>query len=124
MSKFIYVDGENTTLNEYLDLFDLLSDNDHLLIFHSSVNARITFTDIPKLMRSKVHYEFVKIKPGKKNALDFVLASYVGRFLFTEPDSKHYILSKDMGYDALCIHYSSVDKFVERIPDISYIYNE
>lgn len=68
--------------------------------------------------------EFLQEKPGKlevlrtpcqgKNALDFVLASEVGRVLTEDTKAYIHIISKDTGFDALILHLRSKGQFAAR----------
>lgn len=66
----------NNSHDLHFDLFDNISD-----------------LDIP--------VQFLKCMSGSSNALDFQLSSYLGHLISINPKEHYYIVSNDMGYDAV-----------------------
>ena len=61
--------------------------------------------------------EFRKITTGKKNALDFQLAAYLGYLMAKEENGQFCIVSKDLGYEVLLDFWQG--KNIKRIDSIS-----
>jgi hypothetical protein len=55
-------------------------------------------------MEFKEQAQLIEVNVSGKNALDFVLAYYVGQLACQNPKHSFYIVSKDKGYDALVGH--------------------
>lgn len=62
---------------------------------------------VEKLMAHASSVHLVRLGSSGKNALDFVLAYYVGRVAITDPTGFIHILSKDTGFDPLIEHLRS-----------------
>jgi hypothetical protein len=63
--------------------------------------------------------EFVRLDSSGKNALDFILAYYVGRAVAADPEGFFHIISKDKGYDPMIKHLQSRHLRVRRHDDFS-----
>lgn len=110
MSKtIIYVDYENMG-----NLKKLVPIDGHYIFFIGS-----TQTSIPKslvLATNNIKVEWVAIEGSGKNALDFHIAYFLGTKEL-EPETLHFILSKDTGYDPLIafINKKSKKEIAKRI---------
>jgi hypothetical protein len=62
---------------------------------------------VEKLMAHSASVQLVKLKSAGKNALDFVLAYYLGRAALADPTGYFHIVSKDGGFDPLIEHLRS-----------------
>lgn len=109
MKKYIYIDYENMgNLKELVQI-----DGKYFFFIGNTQNS------IPKtlvLATNNISVEWIPIEGCGKNALDFHIAYYLGQNI-KEPDTKHYILSKDQGYDPLIssINKTSKMKIAKRI---------
>ena len=54
------------------------------------------------------------MKSSLVNALDFVLVSVLGQYIYRAPKSAHVILSADKGYDAVIKFYKNKGCNVQR----------
>lgn len=93
MNKKFFIDTENVGFPD-LEKYVKDGDNAEFFVFH---NERFT----PPVRDSR--YNFVRVLPeGRKNALDFVLCSYVGaQIQLCGSNSVYYIISNDKGYDVV-----------------------
>lgn len=48
--------------------------------------------------------DYIEINGHGKNALDFHIAYYLGKFAVEDPGSSFYVISEDKGFDALITH--------------------
>lgn len=48
--------------------------------------------------------EYIQIEDGGRNALDFHIASYIGRLAAETSDAHFHVISKDKGFDPLIKH--------------------
>jgi len=74
------------------------------------LGARQTRLDaalVEKLMEHASSVHLVRLTSSGKNALDFVLAYYVGRAVITDPAGHFHIVSKDTGFEPLIEHLRS-----------------
>lgn len=98
--NYYLIDYENTGENG-LDGLTELGSNDQVVIFYSENADKMSFDLHRKLQECRAVIEFRKIATGKKNALDFQLAAYLGYLMAKEEDSRFCIVSKDLGYEVL-----------------------
>ena len=62
---------------------------------------------VEKLLEHADSVQLVRLTVSGRNALDFVLAYYVGRAAAADPAGVFHIVSKDAGYDPLIEHLRS-----------------
>ncbi len=65
--------------------------------------------------------EYVQITDNGKNALDFHITFYLGKFLEIDPNGYFHIISKDCGYDILINHLRNKHLLVQRYNKIDDI---
>lgn len=94
------IDFENVK-SKGLTGIDLLSNNDKVIILYSENSDTISFDMHKKVLESTADIEYLKVKVGGKNALDFQLSTLLG-FLVAKGDNSHiFIISNDKGFDKL-----------------------
>lgn len=108
MKKYVYVDYEN--MGNIKTLVPI--EGQYFFFIGSNQNS------IPKslvLATKGTKVEWVAVEGSGKNALDFHIAYYLG--LNAKENVKHYILSKDKGYDPLIasINKKAKQDIVKRI---------
>lgn len=74
---------------------------------------------VEKLMEHAASVRLIRLASSGKNALDFVLAYYVGRAVSANPGSRIHIVSKDAGFDPLVEHLRSRHVHVLRHDDFA-----
>lgn len=109
VKKYVYVDYENMG-----NIKKLLPIEGQYFFFIGN-----TQNSIPKslvMATNGIKVEWIAIEGSGKNALDFHIAYYLGKKI-SEPDTMHYILSKDKGYDplVLSINKTAKSEIVKRI---------
>ena len=97
---YYLIDYENTGENGLEGLSDL-GNGDQVIIFYSENADKMSFDLHQRLQECYAAIEFRKITIGKKNALDFQLAAYLGYLMAREENGRFCIVSKDLGYEVL-----------------------
>ena len=97
---YYLIDYENTGENGLEGLSDLGS-GDQVIIFYSENADKMSFDLHQRLQECYAAIEFRKITIGKKNALDFQLAAYLGYLMAREESGRFCIVSSDLGYEVL-----------------------
>lgn len=105
MKEYIYVDYENMS-----NLKNLLPGEDRKYFFFIGAEQK-TIPSSLAIATNKVSVEWVKIEGQGKNALDFYIAYFIAKN-DEQDDVKHFILSKDKGFDPL-ISYINKSKSCE-----------
>ena len=98
--SYYLIDYENTGENGLEGLSDL-GNGDQVIIFYSENADKMSFDLHQRLQECYAAIEFRKITIGKKNALDFQLAAYLGYLMAREENGRFCIVSKDLGYEVL-----------------------
>ncbi|MCI9163123.1 MAG: hypothetical protein HFG59_07655 [Lachnospiraceae bacterium] len=97
---YYLIDYENTGEGGLAGLTELES-SDEVVIFYSENADKMSFDMHRRLQECRALIEFRKIATGKKNALDFQLAAYLGYLMAKEENGRFCIVSKDLGYEVL-----------------------
>ena len=97
MKQIFLVDGDNN-INLGLRGIEMLSEDNHVMIFHSKAMEITKFKK--KLAGCRAQIEFIESVRSGKNSLDFQITTELG-FLSNNKDLEcAYIISCDKGYDA------------------------
>lgn len=72
-----------------------------LTVFYGPKQKKIDIEAAKAIHEHSKRVKMVKVKATGKNALDFVLAGYVGYAVRANPADHFHIISKDKGFDAL-----------------------
>lgn len=98
--KTYLVDFENVK-SKGLSGIDRLTEEDHVIIFYSENSDTISFEMHCLVMKTKAQVDYMKVRVGGKNALDFQLSTLLG-YLVAKGDNTHlFIISNDKGFDKL-----------------------
>ena len=98
--NLIFVDFENVH-NTGLNGLENLTENEIVYLFYSKNTPHLPMDVVAKISKSPADIELVESGAGK-NAMDFVIASYLGYMINEHDDNVDYfILSKDKGYKPL-----------------------
>ena len=76
---------------------------------------------VRKLVKVGSQVQLVEVKRAGKNALDMILAHYVGAIRVKDPEGYFHIVSKDTGYDSLVGHLQDEGAFARRHSSFSEI---
>lgn len=114
--NLIFVDFENVH-NTGLNGLENLTENEIVYLFYSKNTPHLPMDVVAKISKSPADIELIESGVGK-NAMDFIIASYLG-YMINEHDDNvgYYILSKDKGYKPLVGFWE--DWNVEIITDLS-----
>jgi hypothetical protein len=82
---------------------------------------RLPVAFVKKLLRHASQVQLVETGRAGKNALDMVLAHYVGAIRVTDPEGYFHIVSKDKGFDALIGHLTDNGALARRHASIGEI---
>ena len=106
--NYYFIDFENVNSQGLEGIEDLNSD-DCVIIFYSANANSMTFEMHNKINISKADIVFEKVNVGKKNALDFQLASYIGYVIGRNEgtDAAYHLVTKDS-------EFSVIGKFWQR----------
>ena len=67
--------------------------------------------------------EWIQISGSGKNALDFHIAYYLA-INRAQPDTEHYIISKDAGFDPLISHANGLGQKVRRVVSFADVFQK
>ncbi|WP_124101190.1 PIN domain-containing protein [Ruminococcus sp. Marseille-P6503] len=94
------IDFENVK-SKGLNGIEHLCENDRVIIFYSENSDTISFDMHMKVMATPASVEYLKVRVGGKNALDFQLCSMMGFIAAKEIYRYIFIVSNDKGFDKL-----------------------
>ena len=100
-THFVLVDFENV---QPKDVTPLSPGSYKIKVFVGASQAKIPFEMARTLQALGPSVEYIQIDGHGRNALDFHIAYYVGRFAAENPDARFHIISKDTGFDPLIKH--------------------
>ena len=98
--KAYLIDFENVN-SKGLTGIEKLGADDKVIIFYSENSDTLSFEMHRKVMSSTADIEYLKVRVGGKNALDFQLSSLLGYLLAKELYTHIFIISGDKGFDRL-----------------------
>ncbi|MBQ6555499.1 MAG: hypothetical protein IJL89_09720 [Firmicutes bacterium] len=100
--NYFFIDYENVK-NQGLEGIEELKADDCVIIFYSANANSITFEMHNKINSSKADIVFEKVNVGKKNALDFQLASYIGYVMGRNEgiDAAYHLVTKDSDFSVI-----------------------
>ena len=114
----IFVDFENTQLID-LSLTHNKAVKITFLIGDKQKHLPIQFVKQLVIYSQKI--QLIETQSAGKNALDFILAFYLGQACYQHKNHAFYIVSKDKGYDSLVQHLRLSDVKIERYDEFSQI---
>jgi hypothetical protein len=94
------VDFENVQ-GSGLEGLQSLGSDDVVYIFYSANADKITFDLHRQLNETQAKVQYVLVKVGHKNALDFQLATYLGYLVANHADERFFLVTHDGGFDAI-----------------------
>jgi hypothetical protein len=114
--EYFFIDCENVALRK-------IPDHDRigmLLLFVGEKQKNVTI-EIAKSMGTlgPDKARFVEMHGSGKNALDFHIAYYLGKYAETDPEGTFRIVSKDKGFDPLVKHLQAAKIDCTRVENLS-----
>lgn len=110
--KHYLIDYENIQPND----FNRLNPNQYqiwLFVGKNQTTFPLTFSQAKAKFGRAFH--LIQIPKSGKNALDFILASEMGRIIKNNPNDEFVIVSKDTGFDVLIEYYQQQVKSIQRV---------
>lgn len=98
MSLYL-IDYENVNADGLAGI-NQLDESDTIILFYSMNSNTLTFSLHKSLTETKARLEYVEVKAGTKNSLDFQLVSYLGYLIAKDQKSDYVIVSKDNGFSS------------------------
>lgn len=92
------IDFENVSSGGFNGI-EALDAKDELMIFYSEQKSSISISVHRKLEKSPVKKEYLPIRTGGKNALDFQLVTWLGYLIAKGEKAEYCVVSNDTGFD-------------------------
>lgn len=118
MEKTIYVDFENVPNIEIQETRDT-----KILLFIGQSQKRLSTSIVKAIQPLGKNVEWVQIKGSGKNALDFHIAYYLA-INKAEPNTEHFVISKDAGFDPLIAHANTLGQKVRRVVSFADVFQK
>lgn len=115
------IDFENVA-NSGFNGIEKLNGEDKIIIFYSENRSTISINVHRKLEITKAKKEYISIKAGGKNALDFQLVSWLGYLIKDNENTEFCIVSNDRGFDFVVDFWSKKNVKVNRSIDLNGIH--
>jgi hypothetical protein len=113
-AKFILIDYENVHTFSSADLSVLKGEEFLVKLFLGVHNKEIGVDLVDALLPIGSLVELIRLKAAGTNALDLLLAFYIGKLWQQTPESTFYIISKDGDYNALIKNLKTIGVDVHR----------
>lgn len=98
--KTYLVDFENVKSRGLVGI-DRLDEDDNVIIFYSENSDTISFEMHCQVLKARANVEYMKVKVGGKNALDFQLSTLLGYIVAKGCNTHVFVISGDKGFDKL-----------------------
>lgn len=118
MAKIIYVDFENVPNVEIQETGDT-----RILLFIGQSQKRLSTSIVKAIQPLGKNVEWVQINGSGKNALDFHIAYYLAMNK-AQPNTEHFIISKDAGFDPLIAHVNGLGQKVKRVVSFADVFQK
>lgn len=89
---------------------------DHITLFIGPKQAKLNVEWTQLALDHPGKIELIRLSESAPNALDFILASHLGRTTLQHPEATYCIISNDKGFDPLTKHLQSSGIIVFRLP--------
>lgn len=116
MKKIFFIDFENVGLNGLIGI-EYLGEDDCVLIFSGQKSPKLSLEDANRIYNSAVKVDIYINSLSRKNAIDFIISSYLGYYIGTNAYDSYSIISKDKGYEpaiSAIFELTSVDVSLEK----------
>ena len=118
MEKTIYVDFENVPNIEIRETTDT-----RIFLFIGQSQKKLSTSIVKAIQPLGKNVEWIQISGSGKNALDFHIAYYLA-INRAQPDTEHYIISKDAGFDPLIAHANGLGQKVRRVVSFADVFQK
>ncbi len=123
-TKFILIDYENVHTFSPADLAVLKAEEVMVKLFLGVHNREIGVDLVGALLPIGCRVELVRLRTAGTNALDLLIAFYVGKLWREAPESSFYIISRDADYDPLIKNLKAIGVDVHRRTSIADVEND
>lgn len=113
-TKFILIDYENVHAFSAADFSALKGDELAVKLFLGVHNKEISVDLVDALLPMGSRVELVRLKAAGANALDLLIAFYIGKLWQDAPDSTFYVVSRDRDFDPLIKNLKGIGVDVHR----------
>jgi hypothetical protein len=113
-TKFILVDYENVHTFSSADLAVLKGEEFRVKLFLGPHNKQIGIDLVHALLPIGTWVELIRLKAAGTNALDLLIAFYIGKLWYETPDAAFYIISRDADYNPLIKNLKAIGVDVHR----------
>lgn len=113
-TKFILIDYENIHTFSSEDLAVLKAEEVRVKLFLGLHNREIGVDLVDALLPSGSRVELIRLRTAGTNALDLLIAFYIGKLWRETPESTFYIISKDADYNPLIKNLQAIGVDVHR----------
>lgn len=113
-TKFILIDYENVHTFSSADLSVLKGGEFTVKLFLGVHNKEISVDLVDALLPVGSRVELVRLKAAGANALDLLIAFYIGKLWQDTPDSTFYVVSRDRDFDPLIKNLKGIGVDVHR----------
>ena len=110
-TNYIFVDFENV---QEMDWDRIANKPVKVVLLLGTQQKNLPVHLVRKLVKVGSQVQLVEVKRAGKNALDMILAHYVGAIRVKDPEGYFHIVSKDTGYDSLVGHLQDEGAFARR----------
>lgn len=118
MVRIIYVDFENVPNVEIQETTDT-----RILLFIGQSQKRLSTGIVKAIQPLGKNVEWIQINGSGKNALDFHIAYYLA-INKAQPNTEHFVISKDAGFDPLIAHVNSLGQKVRRVVSFADVFQK
>jgi hypothetical protein len=118
MEKIIYVDFENVPNVEIQETGDT-----KILLFIGQSQKLLSTSIVKAIQPLGKNVEWVQINGSGKNALDFHIAYYLAMNK-AQPNTEHFVISKDAGFDPLIAHVNTLGQKVKRVVSFADVFQK
>lgn len=116
--NYIFIDYENVQPSSIILTLDCPF---KVILFVGMNQTKIPIELATSMQELGNDAEYVRIEGNGKNALDFHVAFYIGKFYEKDPQGYFHIISKDSGFDPLIRHLREKKALAQRHNQISDI---
>ena len=123
-TKFILIDYENVHTFSPADLSILKGEEFRVKLFLGVHNKEIGVDLVDALLPIGSRVELIRLKAAGTNALDLVIAFYIGKLWQETPEATFFIISKDSDYNALVKNLKAIGVDAHRRACIADVDND
>ena len=104
-THYVFIDFEN--IQPKAEALSGLNDERIKIIIFVNSTQKLPLDKVKALQVFGDRVNYIEMSGSGKNALDFIIAFYLGRMWGENPESKFYVVSQDTGFDPLLRHLTA-----------------